>query len=182
MFSGVLLETYTAEYFVGSTGQTNSEWNITGFQTTRNLRLDCNNAHVNPRGSYHYHGLPNAYGANLNIEGSAMAKVGIAADGFPIYYKYIVDDKGQLVVAEASYKLKDEPRPGDGISAPEGCHDGTFVQDYEFLEAYGHLDECNGFFGPTPENPSGEYYYVLTETYPSAPLCFAGAPHRSFRI
>ncbi|MEM6772954.1 MAG: YHYH protein, partial [Bacteroidota bacterium] len=180
--SGVAIETFTAEYFVGSTGVTNTDWNITTFQSTRSLGLDCNNAHVNPRGSYHYHGIPNAFGAELSANGSAMLKVGVAADGFPIYYKYIAEGSGDIVVATASYRLKQEPRSGDGITAPEGCHDGFYVQDYEFVEGIGDLDACNGYFGPTPDNPGGEYFYVLTETYPSAPICFSGTPDNSFRL
>ncbi|MEO1438336.1 MAG: YHYH protein [Bacteroidota bacterium] len=43
-FSGVGLEPFTAEFFVGSNGTINREWNITTLTDTENLGLDCNNA------------------------------------------------------------------------------------------------------------------------------------------
>ncbi len=182
LFSGVTIEVYTAEFFGGSNGQTNSNWKLTTLQSVRSLGLDCNNAHVQPTGSYHYHGLPNAYGSDLNINGSQMVRVGYAADGFPIYYSYIEDDNGNIITASASYELRTGDRGGDGISAPDGCYDGRYFQDYEYVAASGDLDECNGRFGTTPENSAGEYYYVLTEDFPSAPLCFAGTPDNSFSL
>ena len=182
LFSGVTTEVYTAEFFVGTTGQTNMAWNQTTLQTVRDLGLDCNNAHVQPTGSYHYHGLPNAYGSDLNIDGSQMVKVGYAADGFPIYYKYFEDHNGDIVVAEASYELRAGDRGGDGISAPIGCYDGEYFQDYEYDVTSGDLDACNGRTGPTPDVPTGEYYYVITEDFPSMPLCFSGTPDDSFRL
>ena len=53
-----------------------------------NLGLDCNNAHVQPTGKYHYHGSPTLYLQNANIPANQMTLVGYAADDFPIYYKY----------------------------------------------------------------------------------------------
>lgn len=182
LFSGVTLETFTAEFFVGSTGTTNMGWNINTFQSTRDLGLDCNNAHVQPTGSYHYHGIPNAFGSDRSIDGSTMVKVGYASDGFPIYYKYFENSTGSIEVAEASYELIDGARGGDGVSAPDGCHDGYYFQDYEYVDGTGDLDACNGRFGPTPEAADGEYYYVLTEDFPSAPICFSGTPDQSTRL
>ena len=180
LFSGVAIEPYTAEFFVGSTGTINRDWNITTLQSTRNLGLDCNNAHVQPTGRYHYHGTPSSYMDNLNIDGSEMFKVGYAADGFPIYYKYVIDDDGSTIVPlESGYQLKTEARGGDGISAPDGCPDGYYFQDYEYINGNSTLDECNGRFGKTPE-ANEEYYYVITDNFPSMPLCFSGTPDSSF--
>ncbi len=182
LFSGVGIEVYTGEFFTGTSGQTNRDWNRTTLQTIDDLGLDCNNAHVQPEGEYHYHGLPNAYGSDLNVTGSEMVKVGYAADGFPIYYLYYEDDNGNIEKAEASYELIAGDRGGDGVSAPSGCHDGEYFQDYEYVAGSGDLDACNGRTGPTPDAPTGEYYYVLTEDFPSAPLCFSGTPDQSFRF
>ncbi|HBR96767.1 MAG TPA: hypothetical protein DD979_05250 [Gammaproteobacteria bacterium] len=55
------------------------------------LGTDCNNAHVQPGGEYHYHGLMEAA---LNQTGeqdgtaSDMVLGGYAADGFPFYLRY----------------------------------------------------------------------------------------------
>ena len=180
LFSGVAIEPYTAEFFIGSDGTINREWNITTLQSTTSLGLDCNNAHVQPTGRYHYHGTPSNYIDGLNINGTEMVKIGYAADGFPIYYKYAYDSDGVTLVAlESGYQLKTEPRGGDGLSAPDGCPDGYYFQDYEYVDGSSTLDACNGRFGKTPE-AKDEYYYIVTDNFPSMPLCFSGTPNPSF--
>ncbi|MFN7138259.1 MAG: YHYH protein [Limisphaerales bacterium] len=77
---------------------------------------------------------------------------------------------------KSSYQLKRSERP----NGPGGKHDGTFVQDYEYVAGSGDLDECNGRFGVTPEFPEGTYYYVLTEDFPFIPRKFKGTPDSSF--
>ncbi|MEM8507978.1 MAG: YHYH protein [Bacteroidota bacterium] len=179
-FSGVIGEPYTAEFFIGSDGTLNREWNITTLQNQVPLGLDCNNAHVQPTGRYHYHGSPSNYVSQQGIDGSAMVKIGYAADGFPIYYKYAYADDGTTIVALSSgYQLRTTERGGDGISAPDGCPNGLYFQDYEFVAGLSSLDECNGRFGKTPESDN-EYFYVVTDNFPSAPLCFSGTPDDSF--
>lgn len=182
LFSGVGIEVYTAESFTGFTGQTNREWNRNALQSVDDLGLDCNNAHVQPTGQYHYHGLPSAFGSDLQVNGTQMVKIGYAADGFPYYYLYYDNGNGNIVQAQASYELKGGDRGGDGISAPSGAHDGEYFQDYEYVAGSGDLDECNGRFGPTPDAQGGEYYYVVTADFPSFPLCFSGTPDDSFRF
>ncbi len=182
LFSGVGIEVYTAESFTGFTGETNQQWNRNALQSVDDLGLDCNNAHVQPGGQYHYHGLPSALGGELQIDGTEMVKIGYAGDGFPYYYLYFENANGEIEQAEASYELKSGERGGDGISAPSGAYDGEYFQDYEFVDGSGDLDECNGRFGPTPEAPNGEYYYVVTADFPSFPLCFSGTPDSSFRF
>lgn len=182
LFSGVGIEVYTAESFTGFTGQTNMMWNRTTLQSVDDLGMDCNNAHVQPTGQYHYHGLPTAFGSDLIIDGTQMVKIGYAADGFPFYYLYYEDDNGNIVEASASYELISGDRGGDGISSPSGAYDGEYFQDYEYIDTSGDLDECNGRFGPTPDNRDGEYYYVVTKDFPSFPICFSGTPDTSFRF
>lgn len=183
LFSGATMDPYTAEFFQTSTGGFNREWNITTLTNAVNLGLDCNNAHVQPTGKYHYHGTPSAYVDELGIDGSKMVKVGYAGDGFPIYYKYVFDDSGDnIITMESAYELKDGSRPGDGDAAPDGCYDGMYFQDYEYVEGKTTLDECNGMFGITPDAPGGEYFYVITDNFPSLPLCFSGSPDNSFKF
>ncbi len=181
LFSGVAVDPYTAEFFQGS-GGVNMQWNITTLQNERDLGLDCNNAHVQPTGRYHYHGLPIRYAFEEGIDGSQMVKVGYAGDGFSIYYKYGYDDDGTtLIELESGYRLKTEERSGDGVTAPNGCPNGLYFQDYEYVEGISELDACNGRFGKTPE-AENEYYYVITDNFPSSPLCFSGTPDNSFRF
>ncbi|MDC8005999.1 YHYH protein [Aureisphaera galaxeae] len=181
LYSGVSMDPFTAEFFIGTNG-VNMDWNITTLTNSVNLGLDCNNAHVQPTGKYHYHGTPSAYVADLGIDGSEMVKVGYAADGFPIYYKYGYDDDGNTIMAlESGYQLLEGARPGDGLTAPDGCYDGTYFQDYEYVNGTSLLDECNGRFGKTPESDD-EYYYVITDNFPSSPLCFSGTPSNDFRF
>jgi len=179
LFSGVSLDPFTGEFFQGTSG-TNMDWNIAALQSTTDLGLDCNNAHVQPGGRYHYHGTPSQYAANLNIDGTQMIKVGYAGDGFPIYYKYgYADDNTTITAYQSGYQLKTVERSGDGSSAPDGCPDGYYIQDYEYVDGVSDLDECNGKTGKTPESNS-EYYYLITDNFPSSPLCFSGTPDNSF--
>ena len=158
--SGIAIEPFTAEFFVGSTGTMNRAWNITTLTTSVNLGLDCNNAHVQPPGFYHYHGTPSAYIEELSATGAEMVKVGYAADGFPMYYKYGYDENGATISPmESGYQLKTGNRGGDGISAPGGNYDGTYFQDYEFIDGLSALDECNGRWGKTPESDNGILLY-----------------------
>ena len=179
LFSGVTLDPYTAEFFTSSSGQINRNWNITALTSTYDLGLDCNNGHVQPTGKYHYHGTPSAMLAALDNGGVEMIRVGFAADGFPIYYKY-AHVNGSLQAVQSGYQLKKGFRPGDGNIAPDGCYDGTYFQDYEFVENLSPLDACNGMLGKTPASDE-EYFYLITDNFPSSPLCFTGTPDASFR-
>ena len=179
LMSGVSIDPFTAEYFKQSNNESNRDWNITTLTNAVNLGLDCNNAHVQPSGKYHYHGTPSAMLSELDNNGETMIHVGFAADGFPIYYKY-VEIEGAITTAESGYSLKEGERPGDGNSAPDGCYDGTYFQDYEYVSGTSVLDACNGMTGKTPDSES-EYFYVITDNFPSAPLCFTGTPDNSFR-
>ena len=112
-----------------------------------------------------------------------MILVGYAADGFPIYSEYAhadADDaSSKLRKMKPSFRLKKGARPG-GDDAPGGKYDGTYNQDFEYIEGLGDLDECNGRTGVTPEYPDGTYYYVLTDRFPFIPRAFRGTPDESF--
>ena len=179
-FSGVAIDPFTAEFFRNG-GKVNRSWNETTLTTAVNLGLDCNNAHVQPTGESHYHARPTAFIEQLTSEQTPteMVKLGYAADGFPIYYKYGYDTNGVLVEFESGYRLKEGSRPGDGVSAPEGCYDGLYFQDYEYVAGISALDQANGRMGKTPESEH-KYYYVVTDNFPSSPLYFRGTPDPSF--
>lgn len=147
------------------------------------LGLDSSNAHVQPTGAYHYHGLPAGLIQHLQDGKPKQVLVGYAADGFPIYnnlgFADPRDAKSKLVELKSSYRVKKGSRP-TGEDGPGGTYDGTFVQDYEYVQGTGDLDECNGRFAVTAEYPEGTYQYVLTNDYPFVPRLFRGTPDESF--
>ena len=140
------------------------------------IGLDCNNAHVQPTGKYHYHGIPKLYLESLTTNQISMLHLGYAADGFPIYYQnaYSIpnDTLSPLIELQSSYRMKTGNRTGDGNSAPCGEYTGVYTADYEYVEGLGDLDECNGREGVTHKFPNGTYYYVITNEYPGIPRCF----------
>jgi hypothetical protein len=181
--NGVKMEPTAMEFFINpNTREMNTDWAKEALSTNVDLGDDCNNAHVQPTGEYHYHGTP--WGIVNRADKNSMFLLGWAADGFPIYYKYgyASAESSQLVELTSSYKLKDGNRPGDGITAPNGMYDGTYVRDFEYVENHGDLDEANGRFGKTPEFPDGTYYYVITDSFPSLPRFFVGTPNESFKV
>lgn len=163
--NGVPFEPGTAEYW---NNDRNSGWNIDAFAPGVNLGLDLNDAHVQPTGAYHYHGTPNSL-VDLAPHVGESILLGYAADGFPIYYqKHPVSGE----VLKTSWRLKTGSRPNDG---PPGNYDGTYIQDYEYIEGYGDLDECNGLL-----LTGDDYAYFITADYPFIGRCHMGEPDDSF--
>lgn len=160
-----------------------SGWQYEAMHLGPRLGIDASNAHVQPGGAYHYHGPPRALIDRLGLR-SAPALIGYAADGFPIYgpfgYAEPNNARSAMRKLKSSYRLKSGTRPS-GSSGPGGPYDGTFVEDYEYVRAAGDLDDCNGRFGVTPENPEGTYYYVVTDAFPYIPRGFKGVPDESFQ-
>ncbi|MGB0134040.1 YHYH protein [Dokdonella sp.] len=188
--NGVKLERDTAESYLNQRVWSYeaitpglAEQSTAGAQFTW-LGTDCNNAHVQPTGAYHYHGLMesviNALGETNGVP-SRMILGGYAADGFPYYLRYGYNDPDDansgLRVIQASWEL----RSGTRASAPFGAYDGTFRQDWEYVAGSGDTDQCGGRFGVTPEYPGGIYYYTITDDYPYIPRCVFGTPDPSFR-
>ena len=169
---GIKLERDTAER------HPEGRWSYEALTPGRDARFewlgtDCNNAHVQPTGIYHYHGIPHSLvnEKTSGTESAEMVLVGYAADGFPIYVASGPN------APEGSWEL----RPGMRESGPGGRYDGTFREDWRFVAGSGDLDRCNGRFGMTPEHPEGIYHYYLTEDYPYISRCVWGTPDPSFR-
>lgn len=157
--TGIPLRPGTAEYYDPTTERgysrdSSSGWNVEGIG---GLIMDAQNGHVDGDGMYHYHGIPSAVTGELD-----ETLFGYAGDGFEIRY---VGDK-----AQSSWQLK----AGERESGPGGLHDGTYVQDYEFVEGSGTLDECNG------ARVNGQYVYYATDTFPFFPRCFKGTVSSDF--
>jgi len=187
LLNGIELDPVAAEPFPHEgmmNPNVNWEWNLEALHV--NLGLDCNSAHVQPSGKYHYHGSPVLFLQNLNISSNKMTLIGYAADGFPIYYKYAYeiasDSTSSVIEMTSSYQLKSGNRGGDGETAPCDTYNGVYSNDYEYINALGTLDEANGRNGVTPEYPSGTYYYIITEEFPSIPRYFRGTPSNDFKI
>lgn len=174
--NGVPFEPGTGEFYNGQ-----REWMYEAKSGFIDLGLDNNNAHVQPQGSYHYHGLPSGLIMKLGGDGKKMLLVGWGADGYPLYTSYAYsnpkDPRSALKKMKSGYRLRTGVRKG----GPGGAFDGRFPTDYEFVKGAGDLDECNGRTGVTPDFPNGTFYYCLTEEFPYISRKFHGTPDPSFQ-
>lgn len=152
-------------------------WSIEALgQSHFDFGTDDNNAHVQPTGAYHYHGMPEGFVSLQGGNSTTMTLIGWAADGFPIYARYGYSEANNasstIVAMTGSYSLIStvpSTRPDTSVYAL-----GTFAQDWEYVEGSGDLDECNGRYGVTPEFPNGIYHYYATDTYPYFQRCVKG--------
>ncbi|MEL7207284.1 MAG: YHYH protein [Actinomycetota bacterium] len=165
--NGVKFEPGTAETVTCESGET---VRIEALQEVYDLGIDMNNAHVQPTGEYHYHGIADVL-AQAYDAGEDLVHLGFAADGHLIYYS-------MSGAYSSGYALADEARTGTGCvaSGPGGATldlegtapDGTYDTDWVFDEANGDLDECNG------TEIDGEYVYLITDEYPFISRCLNG--------
>ena len=177
MLNGVKIDLLAAACFgVGNerTGcmDMSNPWRFDPMHPANGFRVDSHNAHVQPNGSYHYHGSPNAM---FETESPIISPIiGFAADGFPIYGSWF-DDNGTVRKAESSYRLKTGTRAAvDGYETPPGNYDGQFRQDYEYVIGFGDLDECNGM------TVDGAYGYYITDRFPYVLACLKGSSDATF--
>jgi hypothetical protein len=175
--NGIPFEPGTAETYQGA-----RDWHYEALSGAVPLGVDENHAHVQPTGTYHYHGLPTGLMQRLGVNQNRHSPIiGWAADGFPIYtlfgYKNSQSASGGIQREASSYRLVSQ-RPGG--SEPAGTPDGTFAQDYQYVAGAGSLDECNGKMTKTPDFPNGTYAYFLTDAFPVVPRCVKGTPSQDF--
>ena len=161
--NGVQFRPGTADYYDpssrrGFSRNPASGWRLDGLGARRTLGMDSNNAHVDNRGLYHYHGFASAL---TKTSGSTL--IGWAADGFEIHY---LGNKRR-----SSYRLKKGTRP----SGPGGRYDGKYVQDWAYVRGSGNLDQCNG------GTLNGKFVYFATNTFPFLPHCLWGRVSSDFR-
>ena len=153
------------------------------------IELGVCHAHNGQGGTFHYHADANclhwhpdegedmfdydistpAAVAQNTANGSHSAVIGVSMDGYPIYGLWGYDDQMNIVEMKSSYKLKEGETGYNGID------------DYVYVQGLGHLDVCNGHFGPTPEFPDGIYHYHSTMMngegamgFPYFLLCYHG--------
>lgn len=164
--NGIPFEPGTAEAFGKPRGQRGApnqyKWREEAIvEGSGKLGLDQNNAHVQPTGTYHYHGIP--YGFLETLNATDLVHIGYAADGFKII-------ASRSNAYKPSYQLKQGTRP-DG---PGGRYDGTYTADFEYIAGSGDLDQANGMM------LNGEYVYFATEEFPFLPRYLAGEADPSF--
>jgi hypothetical protein len=155
----------------------------------QNIELGVCHGHSGMGGTYHYHADANclhwhpeegedmfdydistpAAVAQNTANGSHSAVIGVSMDGYPIYGLWGYDAQMNVVEMKSSYKLKEGETGYNGID------------DYVYEPGLGHLDVCNGHFGPTPEFPDGIYHYHSTMLngegdmgFPYFLLCYHG--------
>ena len=141
--NGVKFEPATAETTACATGET---YRLEALQDVYDLGFDMNNAHVQPNGEYHYHGV-----SPLLVDafdgGNDLVHVGFAADGHLMVYS--------LAGAYPSgYTLSTTPRTGtdcqpslrnaSALDLEGTMPDGTYTSDWVHTAGSGVLDECNG--------------------------------------
>jgi hypothetical protein len=151
----------------------NDEWMLIPLEYSTKFGADIHNAHVQPDGTYHYHGNPNAM-FDDSPSGDGSPVIGFAADGFPIYGSYILDEQtGNYRKALSGYTVKQGKRGERTDTNPGGDYTGLYEEDWEWTDS-GDLDECNGM------DYKGEYGYYITDSYPYIINCLKGEPDASF--
>ena len=162
--NGVKFEPGTAESVPCSTGES---YRIEGLQDMFDLGMDFNNAHVQPTGEYHYHGVSDML-VDAFASDEDLVLVGFAADGHLIYYS-------KSNAYTPSYALATDARTGTdcayraaAIDLDGTAPDGTYVSDWVYTAGQGDLDECNGLV------IGDAYAYVITEQYPYVSRCLMG--------
>jgi hypothetical protein len=132
--------------------------------------------HPAGNGEYHHHINPTCLYDDSDSDNHSPI-IGYAFDGFPFYGAYgyeNTDGTGEIIRMRTSFQHRDiEVRQtlpgGEQLSSTEygppvnGTYPiGSFLEDYEYLENSGELDEHNGRFCVTPEYPEGTYAYFVT--------------------
>ncbi|MBL7820521.1 MAG: YHYH protein [Saprospiraceae bacterium] len=130
--------------------------------------------HPAPNGEYHHHLNPRClYNDTLSTLHAPI--IGYAFDGFPVYGAFGYSNKdgtGGIRRMQSSYQIRNIIKRNilpNGMAASSAGPDvstrfplGYYVEDYEFVQGSGDLDEHNGRFCVTPEYPKGIYAYFVS--------------------
>lgn len=104
--------------------------------------------------------------------------LGFCFDGYPVYGPYGYTDSEipsngvSLMTSSYISKQNDDHRPNDwkytnSLTVENTnyiLNSGAFIEDFEYGEGAGVLDQYNGRYAITPEYPDGTYAYYLTFT------------------
>ena len=137
------------------------EWKQTTFPV---MWIDHENAHVQPTGTYHYHGLSKSL-VEFADTWDDLVHIWFAKDWFNIFYS----KSGKY---KPSFKLSTEPRVGTNCNYRDTpvqiewtTPDGTYATDRVFDASVGDLDTCNWI------EVNWEYMYFATDEFPYLPRC-----------
>lgn len=125
-----------------------------------------------------YYGGSNYLGDYYRHADGHSKILGFCFDGYPIYGPFgytdpeIISNGVSLMTSSYLLKNNDDHRPTDwkftrGINVngiDYVLNAGAFIEDYEYSENEGTLDQYNGRYAITPEYPNGTYAYYLTFT------------------
>ena len=131
--------------------------------------------HPNNMHEYHLHVNPTCLYDDTDSTQHAPL-IGFAFDGFPIYGAYAfanTDGTGPIKRMSTSYRMRNIT---DRTTLPDGTvlsaslagpalviyPLGAYVEDFEYIDGLGDLDQYNGRFCITPEYPEGIYAYFVT--------------------
>ena len=133
--------------------------------------------HPAGNGEYHHHVNPTCL-YNDSDEANHSPIVGYAFDGYPIYgaygYSNPLDPNSAVSRMQSGQQLRNissRQTLADGTGLPAYQYGptvnsqypiGSFIEDYEYIEGSGDLDEHNGRFCITPDYPEGIYAYFIT--------------------
>jgi hypothetical protein len=151
-------------------------WNADAW-VSEGLTMDASgNGHPQQQGAYHYHANPVSLYSDPGNGHSPL--IGFAADGFPIYgpfgYTSAMDNSSGVSRMTSSYQLRTmqdrTTLPDASPAVPPGPSNftmfplGTYIEDYEYVNGLGELDEYNGRICVTPEYPApnGTYAYFIS--------------------
>ena len=127
----------------------------------------------------HWHPEPEGldwkdWDASFLNEDQASPVIGFAFDGYPIYGPYGNDSNNQLKEMTSSYQLKQSKNGYGGID------------DWEYIEGLGDLDECNGITSKVFGAEDEIYHYHASKKsgsgeigFPYFILCYRGTPETS---
>ena len=122
-----------------------------------NFPTSDGSALVGADGAYFYNSDPKLLYTKNPAQHSPI--IGYAFDGWPIYGPYgftNTNGTGGISLMTSSYQLKTSLRSNN--TDP----DGTYIEDYLYVEGSGTLDRYNGRDCITPEYPNGVYAYFVT--------------------
>lgn len=137
--------------------------------------MDTCLGHPNGMHEYHLHVNPTClYDDHDSTQHSPI--IGFAFDGFPIYGAFAYSNTngtGNITRMKSSYRLRtisDRTTLPDGTVLTQSYYGpdlqtyplGAYVEDFEYVQGLGDLDEHNGRFCITPEYPQGVYAYFVT--------------------
>lgn len=130
--------------------------------------------HPAPNGEYHHHLNPTCLYDDSNATIHSPI-IGFAFDGFPVYGAYAyanTNGTGGIKRMNSSYRLRNitlrdtlpngtaASSAGPAVSSTYPL--GYYIEDFEYVQGLGDLDEHNGRFCITPEYPAGTYAYFAT--------------------